>query len=186
MGLLEQLLGIGSDSFEWYQTAIRAVIIYGAALVMIRIGEKRFLGKNTAFDVLLGVILGSVVSRSINSTSTLLPTIVAGFVLVGLHWLIAILAFRSDRLGDAVKGNARQLVEKGEILWDAMKASHISRQDLMEQVRIKANTEDLGRIKKVYLERSGQFSVILSESKPEILEVEMAEGIQTIRIILEP
>jgi uncharacterized membrane protein YcaP (DUF421 family) len=185
MELLQQLLGIGVDSLEWYQAILRSVIVYAAALAMVRIGEKRFLGKNTAFDVILGIILGSVVSRAVNSTDTILPTLLAGFALVGLHWLMAVISFKSDSVGSVFKGNARQLVSEGEILWDAMEKSHITQKDLIGQIRSESSTEDLKSIQKAYLERSGEISVIPARSKPKVLEVNVSEGVQTIRIILE-
>lgn len=185
MEIINEILGIGSDSLSWYQTALRAVIVYAAALAMIRIGEKRFMGKNTAFDVILGVILGSVVSRAINSSERILPTLLAGFVLVGLHWLMAVISFRSDRLGDLFKGSSRQLIDQGEILWDAMKKSHLSEKDLMGQIRSEGKSEEIGSVEKAYLERSGQISVIPASKEPKVLEVNVAEGVQTIRIIVE-
>jgi uncharacterized membrane protein YcaP (DUF421 family) len=182
---IQQILGVGSDSLNWYQVALRALIVYIAALIMVRVGEKRFLGKNTAFDVIIGIILGSVVSRAINSTDTILPTLVAGFVLVGLHTLLSMVTFRSDKLGDILKGTPRLLVKNGEILWDAMEKSHISRQDLIQQVRMEKNTEDIQSIQKAFLERSGDISVIPSKSEPKVLEVKVKDGVQTIRIVLE-
>lgn len=182
---LQQLLGIGADDLTWYQMAVRSLIIYVAALAMVRVGEKRFLGKNTAFDVILGIILGSVTSRAINGSAGLGPTIVAGFVLVALHWLIAFISFRSDRFGDIVKGSKRLIVEDGEIMWDAMSKSNFSKQDLMSQVRTEASIEDLEKVKKAYLERSGEVSLIKPSGEPKIIEVSVADGVQTVRIQLE-
>jgi uncharacterized membrane protein YcaP (DUF421 family) len=181
----QQFLGIGADDLTWYQMAVRSLIIYVAALAMVRVGEKRFLGKNTAFDVILGIILGSVTSRAINGSAALLATIVAGFVLVALHWLISFISFRSDRFGDIVKGTKRLIVEDGEILWDAMGKSNFSEQDLMSQVRTEGNTEDLGKVQRAYLERSGEVSLIKPSSEPKIIEVSVAHGVQTVRIQLE-
>jgi uncharacterized membrane protein YcaP (DUF421 family) len=185
MEQIQQILGIGTESLEWYAAALRAVIVYIAALAMVRIGEKRFMGKNTAFDVILGIILGSVVSRAVNSTDAILPTLLAGFVLVGVHWLTALISFKSENIGDLFKGRTRQLVRDGEIQWAEMAKSHISKKDLMGQIRSQGNTEDLSSVKKAILERSGQISVIQSSSEPKILEVKVADGVQTIRIILE-
>ena len=185
MELMQQILGTDANALTWYQAVVRSVIVYIAALAMVRIGEKRFMGKNTAFDVILGVILGSVVSRAVNSNDTVLPTLLAGFVLVGLHWLMSVISFRSDSLGDVFKGSVRQLVDQGEILWDAMQKSHISRKDLMGQIRAEGNTEDLSGIDKAYLERSGQISVIPASGSPKVLEVKVESGVQTIRIVLE-
>jgi uncharacterized membrane protein YcaP (DUF421 family) len=185
MEQIQQILSINSDSLSWYAAVLRSVIVYIAALAMVRIGEKRFMGKNTAFDVILGIILGSVVSRAINSVDAILPTLLAGFVLVGMHWLMSVIAYRSDRLGDVFKGNVRQLVNKGEILWDAMENSHISQKDLMGQIRSEGNTENIGSIEKAYLERSGQISVIPASGEPKVLEVKVENGVQTIRIVME-
>lgn len=185
MDFIQQVLGIGAEELVWYQTALRAVIIYLSALAMVRVGEKRFLGKNTALDVIIGIILGSVVSGAITSTGKIIPTLVAGFVLVGMHLLLSIITFHSDRLGDILKGTPRLLVKNGEILWDAMEKSHFSRQDLIQQIRTAKNTEDLRSIKEAYLERSGDVSVIPTKSELKVLEVQVDEGVQTIRIVLE-
>jgi uncharacterized membrane protein YcaP (DUF421 family) len=180
--ILEQLLGLGAESLNWYQVSIRAFVIYIAALVMVRVGEKRFIGKNTAFDVILGIILGSVVSRAINSSATFFLTILAGFVLVGLHWLFAAISFRSDWFGNLIKGTKRQLVKEGEIHWRQMEKGNISREDLMSAVRAESNREDLEGVLKAYLERSGNISIIREAEEPRILEVKVEEGVQTVRI----
>lgn len=177
-------LGIGADSLSWYQMGLRALILYLAALVLVRVGEKRFLGKNTAFDVILGIILGSVISRAINGSADLLPTLAAGAVLVALHWLLAVFAFRSDHFGDLVKGRRRLLVADGEIQWDQMARSHVTRQDLFEQVRKGTNQENLDAVRKAYLERSGDMSFVTRSKEPQVVEVRVEEGVQTVRIEL--
>jgi uncharacterized membrane protein YcaP (DUF421 family) len=129
--IIASLLGLEAEDLSITQMALRAIIVYVAALLMVRLGEKRFSGKNTAFDVILGIILGSVVSRAITGSSPFFPTLATGFVLVGLHWLFAMIAFRSDRFGTLIKGSPRMLVKDGEMLWDAMRKSNISRNDLL-------------------------------------------------------
>ena len=180
--ILEGVLGLGADTLNWYQVSVRAFIIYIAALIMVRVGEKRFLGKNTAFDVILGIILGSVVSRAINSSATFFTTILAGFILVGLHWLFAAFAFRSDWFGTLIKGSKRQIVKDGEIDWEQMGKSNISEEDLMSAVRSESNLESLNSVQKAFLERSGNISIIRESRSPKILEVKVENGVQTIRI----
>ncbi len=65
MNPLLQLLGIRSQSITWYQASLRTVIVYIAALVMVKIGRKRFIGKSTAFNFCVGIILGSLVTGAI-------------------------------------------------------------------------------------------------------------------------
>ena len=53
----------GDQAFERlpiWQVALRTVIIYVVALAIIRLAKRRFMGSYSAFDILLGFIVGSV------------------------------------------------------------------------------------------------------------------------------
>jgi hypothetical protein len=41
-------------------------------------------------------MLGSIMSRAINGSAPLVPTLLAGAVLLGLHWLFALLAVHTS------------------------------------------------------------------------------------------
>ncbi len=155
-------LGLELDpkDLSLWQMVLRAIIIYLAALAMVRIGNKRFLGRLSAFDVILGIILGSVMSRAINGSAPFFPTIGAGFALVGLHWLFSQLAFRFQGFDTLVKGNARRLIQDGQIQWDNMQASSITQEDLVEELRLRGQVADLSQVQEAYLERQGGISVI--------------------------
>jgi uncharacterized membrane protein YcaP (DUF421 family) len=148
---------------------------------------KRFLGKNTAFDVIVGIMFGSVISRGINSDASFWGTLLASITLIGLHWLTSYLSYNSDWLGAYVKGSKRILVENGQIDWDAMQSSSISRKDLMRAIRSNGSTEDLAQVKQAILERNGEISVLTKDAphtppRVRILEVEVQDGVQRIRI----
>ena len=59
------LFGPGSDTgnIGVIETVLRTIIVYGFTLAIIRLGSKRFLSKATAFDVIVAIMLGSVMSR---------------------------------------------------------------------------------------------------------------------------
>src|SRR5665213_3486655 len=79
------LLGIGQPggSLNTTQVCLRGIIIFVAALMMVRVGDKRFLSHKTAFDAVLGFMLASMLARAINgSSSPFWPSIAAGFVLI--------------------------------------------------------------------------------------------------------
>lgn len=183
--IVSDLLGLGADNVTLWQMAIRAVIIYIAAIALVRIGEKRFLGKYTALDVILGFMLGSVLSRAVTGNAPFFETILgAALGLVLMHWLFAVLSFHSDRFGDLVKGSERVLVRNGDIQWGAMQSSHISENDLMGAVRTSAQLGSLKQVKEARLERSGDLSVIERDGEPRILEIKVEEGVQTVRLEL--
>ena len=181
--LINEALGLEADRLNIVQMALRSVIVYAVALAFVRLGDKRFLGKNTAFDVAVGIMFGSVMSRAITSAQDFLPIIVAGGVMLALHWAMAVVAFRSDVVGVLVKGSERRLVEDGEIRWDEMAGAHIGERDLLGALR-QSGVEDVGRVTSAYLERSGDVSVIERSDAPRVLDVQVVDGVQTVRIVV--
>lgn len=177
-------LGIGQDDFGAVQMALRAAVVYVSALAMVRLGEKRFFGKNTAFDLILGIIFGSVVSRAVNGSAALVPTLLAGATLIALHWILAVVSFHFSPFGTLVKGRPRTLVRDGTVLHDAMRKSHLSDDDLELALREEAQVTDVSRVQEARLERSGNISV-LTRSAPRVVEVEVQEGVQTVRIRID-
>jgi uncharacterized membrane protein YcaP (DUF421 family) len=184
---VRELLGLGRDiaDVDALQMALRTVIIYASALIIIRLGSKRFLGKATAFDVIVAIMLGSILSRGINGSAPFLPTIVAGAVLVGLHWLLAFLTSRLDWLGPLVKGNPVLLVEDGTIREEGMRRAGLSTRDLEEHLRLRANETDISNVRLAVLERNGEISVVPKERAPRVLDVSVEDGTQTVRVELE-
>jgi len=160
---IEQALGLGLEGkhLTVMHMALRAVVVFILSIVMLKIGDKRFMGKSTALDVFLGIVFGSTVSRAITGNAPFGPTLVAGLVLVLLHWLFAAIAFRSQVFGRLVKGHNRLLVLGGEIQWGAMKRSHVTRHDLEEALRRDGEEPDISRVKEAHLERNGDISIVM-------------------------
>jgi uncharacterized membrane protein YcaP (DUF421 family) len=156
-------LGLDAETLGVVQMALRALITYFVALAFVRIGDKRFLGKSTAFDVVIAIMFGSVMSRAITTAGEFGPVLAAGAVLVGLHFLVALITFRSDEVGSIVKGRERTLVRDGEIQWEEMATAHVTERDLRGALRAEGRVEDLGKVRLATLERSGDISVITRE-----------------------
>jgi len=130
------------------------------SLAMVRLGNKRFLARMSAFDAILGFILASMLARAVNGSAAFLPTLGAGFVLVGLHALIGSLAFRWPWFGYLVKGRADVLVQNGNADQRRMKANKISEHDLMEEARLKGQVLEMKDIRQATIERNGEVSVV--------------------------
>lgn len=75
------------------------------------------------------------------------------------------------------------LIRDGEIQWDNMRKSHISKKDLELALRSNGKITDASDAKEARFERSGDISVIPHDRKePRVFEVSVQEGVQTIRI----
>ena len=151
--------GLDAQHLTMAQVALRAVLVFMAALVMVRMANKRFFAKKTAFDVILGLILASMLARAINGSEQLGPTIAGGFVLVLLHRVLGFLACRWHWVGNLVKGHSETLVEDSRADHAVMEKHHISEEDLAEDLRL-SGVEELSKVKLARLERSGQISVV--------------------------
>ena len=145
------------------QISVRGIIVFIATLVMVRLSSKRSLAEKTAFDAVLVVIIGSMLSRAINGSAPFLPTLGSGFVLVLLHRLFGVTAFYSHAFGILLKGKPAVLVQNGRLQHKNMFWNHISEHDLQEDMRLEAKTEDLSKIKTARVERSGDISFIKAE-----------------------
>ena len=185
-GALRELIGLSVDELNSGQMALRAFVIYVTAILLVRLGQKRFMGKNTAFDMILGIILGSVLSRGITGNAPLLPTIAAGAMLVALHWLFSIVSFYWHPFGSFVKGENKLLIKDGEIQWHNMRRSHIGQHDLEMAIRNTGRAAKFEDVAEAHFERSGDISVIPreQEKKLRVIDVAVREGVQNVRIEL--
>ena len=180
---LQAALGTGLESKDMgvLQMGLRAAIVFVVTVAIVRLGKKRFLGRATAFDVILGIMLGSIVSRAVTGNAPLVPALGAAAVLMLMHWLFSAIALRWHGFGALVKGQPRLLVQDGRPRDDAMRASHMTEHDLWEDLRGKS-VSSLAEVKEARLERSGQLSVIKAKPEPKVVEVAVRDGVQTVRI----
>jgi len=162
--VLEVVIGPDGGGLAWWQMSLRAFLVFIVGTLIVRVGSTRFLGQSTAFDFLVVVIVGSVLSRAINGTAPFLETFASAATIVGAHWLVALLAFRWHAIGILFKGSERILVRDGVIDWKTMAHCHVTERDLQAALRIRAGTEDLAAIDLAQLERTGQISVITKDS----------------------
>jgi uncharacterized membrane protein YcaP (DUF421 family) len=160
-------LGLGAqpETLTFIQISIRGIVVFVFTLVMVRLSARRSLARRTVFDSIFLVILASVLARAINGSSDLLPTLGGGFVMVGFHRLLAWIAFYSHWFGDLIKGPERMLICDGEPVLEAMRANHITRHDLEEDLRLGLHVENLALIDRARLERSGSISFVRKEKQ---------------------
>jgi uncharacterized membrane protein YcaP (DUF421 family) len=157
----EQVFGPDTpdNGLALYQVAARAVLVYVVGVAIVRVGKSRLAGRATPLDILLGFILGSLLSRGVTGHASLSGTFIASAAIVASHWLLTYLAYYWHGLGDLVKGHARLLVDNGKMQRAQMRLSHISDHDLLEAMRLHG-VEDVRQVKRAYKERNGEISII--------------------------
>lgn len=159
---LQSALGLAVEpkDLNLWQVGLRAIIVFVVSLVLVRLANRRFLAKLSAFDAILGFMLASMLARAINGSGPFFPTLAGGLVLVGLHRLLAAMAFRSAKVGEWVKGEAEALAREGKVNPQAMRKHRITEPDLLEAARLNGNVADLNDIQLATMERNGHVSII--------------------------
>ena len=151
------ILGLGREpnDLTFVQISLRGVIVFLATLIMIRLGHKRSLARKTAFDAVLIVI-----SRAVNGTAAFFATLGGSFVIVILHRLLALIAYHSHWFGILIKGRPEMIIEDGDFVLSRMQRNHISVHDVEEDMRLSLRDDDISKVKKGRVERSGDISFI--------------------------
>ena len=162
---INEFLGSGVDprDLTFLQISLRGVIVFVLTLAMIRLGDKRFLSRKTAFDAVLGVLLASMLARAVNGSGAFWPTLGGGFVLVLLHRLIAFSSRRWNAFGTLVKGTSDMVIRDGKVIQSALAANDMSRDDLLEDLRLHGKVDRPEDVRIAYIERNGQTSVVPKE-----------------------
>lgn len=162
--LLEGALPVGASLWKlgqpWWEFVLRALLVYGFLLAVLRLTGKRQVGQLSPFDLVLLLVLSNAVQNSMNAGDN---TVLAGFILVltlvGTNALVSYLAFRSKRLETAIEGVPQVLVRNGIPVQPTLDRERISRHELMAAVR-RAGIADLEDVHVAILETNGQISVL--------------------------
>jgi len=156
--LLRTVFGEGTE-LTLLQMCLRAVVVFIAALPLIRIAGRRSFGQHSAFDACIAVLLGALLSRAVVGASPFVATLGAALVLVVLHRLVARWGVQSARFERLVTGSERVLVDAGAKDEAAMRAALISERDLRAAMRKRFGDEDLAQLERATLERDGEVSL---------------------------
>jgi uncharacterized membrane protein YcaP (DUF421 family) len=148
-----------AEDLNVLQVCVRAVVVFLILIAYVRLGKKRFLGEATAFDAILVIIIGSIASRAISGTAPFVASLAGTLVLILTHWVISYFTESSPALSALTKGHDTLLVRNGRVDRKALRKSHMSDDDLEEDLR-QQGVAKVSDVKEARLERSGKVSVI--------------------------
>ncbi|MFL5740799.1 MAG: DUF421 domain-containing protein [Flavisolibacter sp.] len=141
------------------EVLIRSIIIYVAAIVVMRWLGKRMNGQLTILELSIMVMMGAILAVPMQIpdrglSQGFLVLLCTLLFLRGVNWL----AFKSARFEKLVQGEVSTLVKDGVINLAELDRTRITRQQLFETLREK-KIFNLGQVKRYYLEACGLFSL---------------------------
>ncbi len=158
MNWINNIFG-GAAPIGWAQECARAALIFFYGLALVRLAGRRVFGKWAALDIIVSIVIGSNLSRTLTGNAPLFGTLAATTLLFALHWILAHAATRFAPLSTMLEGRAVILAEGGRARSGALHRNAITQADLEEALR-GAGLNDLGQTRLLMLEPSGKITVL--------------------------
>jgi uncharacterized membrane protein YcaP (DUF421 family) len=83
VGLLDSVFGV-QNSITWWHECARAILVFGYGLALVRIAGRRVFGKWAPLDIIVSIVVGSSLSRTITGNAALFSTLAAMTLLNGI------------------------------------------------------------------------------------------------------
>lgn len=142
------------------ELAARSLVMFLIALVLVRVSGMRPFGKGNAFDNIITILLGGILSKGVVGATPFFSAVAGGIVIILVHKSLAKLSFRNKKFELLTKGKSLVVYSNESFLVDNMKKVNITKEDIEEELRLKCNTASLHGIEEVFLEKTGELSFI--------------------------
>lgn len=159
MDFLSDLWGSGT-SLNIIQMTFRGVAVFVIALVLIRISGRRSFGIGSPLDNIIVMLLGAILSRAVVGTSPFIPVTITCTVIVLLHRFFSWCKGKSIRFFHLVEGDKIKVFQDGQFIQANMEKAQLHKEDVIQELRKRALTEDLSQVKVIYIERNGEISIV--------------------------
>src|SRR5262249_57708252 len=109
---------------------LRAVIVYFALVVLVRVAGKRELAQLNPFDLVVLLTLSNTVQNAIiGNDNSVLGGLIGATTLLVINYAVVRFFYGHDKLDRLVEGGPDVLVEKGQLKEERLKKELITRAD---------------------------------------------------------
>lgn len=164
---LEHILELSDENISVVAMIMRILIVYAFGIVILNVFNKRFIGERSPFDIILRFVVGSCLANAIVGSSPYFETLGMVFFIIAFHWILSFICFYSKFIERMLKGKATILYRNGTFDWKAMRYYHLTQEDILSEIRKNAGLTTLTAIDTIFLEDSGEVSII-SRKKSKI------------------
>ena len=155
------------DGWNLLHTGVKAVLLFAAAVLILRFGERRTLAELAPFDFVAAVCVGAIIGRTATAKdASVLVGLVALLAVVGMHAVVNRLR-RHRLLARAVDQPASILVVDGELQRDSMRHAGMTDDDVLAALRTRG-VEDIGDVRYLVFEGKGAFSVVHHDAPRDV------------------
>ena len=143
------------------RTLFVGILAYATLVVFLRLSGQRTLAKLNAFDLVVTIALGSVLSSILLQESIALVEGATAFgLLIGLQLLVAWASVRSARFARLVRSEPTLLAREGRFCHGAMHRERITEPEAVSAIR-KAGGGGVADVEYLVLESDGSISAAI-------------------------
>lgn len=153
------------------ETVLGAILIVFFVILFSRIVGLRSFAKFSVYDFALTVAIGSIISATLTSSTTIIHGVVAIGSLLVLTYIVSYLQKNFDSVDKITSNKPLLLMRNDEIIHKNLKKANVKTNQLMAKLR-EANVFDKSQILAVVLETTGDISVIHSNSNKKFKDID--------------
>lgn len=139
---------------------IRAILLYLACLLVIRIMGKRQIGQLQPFELVISFLIAQLAASPMGDSGIpLIYGLVPLFAILVMHQLMSYAMMRSSRIRSFICGKPAILIQKGKVQEKEMEKQFLNMEDLISQLRAEGFVR-IQDIESAILEPNGQLSIL--------------------------
>ena len=147
-------------SVSFTDLTIRAVVVYLAVLLLLRVSGKRQLGQMSAIELVALLLISNAVQNAMNAgDNSLVGGVWLAAVLIFLSWLISWLGYRNKNLRLIFEGAPTLLMHRGKTIPSALAKERINLSELITMLR-KQGIHHLHEVHSAILESDGTLTLV--------------------------
>ena len=154
-------------SLPWWEFILRAVMVYGFLIIMLRLTGKRQIGQLAPFDLVLLLVLSNALQNSMNGGDN---SVVGGYIsaatLIAVNAAIGYLTYKSKTIEGFIEGHPRVLIHNGKLYPEALRNERLTHHELMSALR-SGGCSCIEEVRSAILEPDGEITVIARRKSGE-------------------
>lgn len=150
-------------SLPWWEFVLRAVLVYGFLILILRLTGKRQIGQMSPFDLVLLLVLSNAVQNSMNGgDNTVAAGLILATTLVAFNALVSFLTAKNRTAEKWLVGEPEIIIHNGKIVQETLDKEAISLSELEGAMR-EAGCGDFKHVQLAMLEMNGQISIVRND-----------------------
>ena len=114
-------------SIPVWEFILRATLVYGFLIILLRVTGKRQVGQLAPFDLVLLLLLSNAVQDSVNGgDNSLVGGMISAATLVSLNFVVAFMTHRSKRVEALIEGRPQVLIHNGRLFPTVLAVAKVS------------------------------------------------------------